>query len=114
MGRGRFPETMGDSEVRAGETSRIRYCKPSGHQGNYLKKMSYFRAISGPSGHRELASSIMLDILSFLTRAHIDSFRAHYILAVSGVKMRVFQGQHEFPALGCSIHSRAWGRSGIL
>lgn len=37
----------------------------------------------------------MVDILSFLAGAHIDSFQAHYILAVSDMKVRVFQGRQK-------------------
>ena len=41
----------------------------------------------------------MLDTLSFLARRHIDTFQAHYILAVSDLRMRVFQGQEEIRPL---------------
>lgn len=47
----------------------------------------------------KVAPSIMLDILSFRASTRIDSFRAHYILAVSDLKMRVFQGQEEMQPL---------------
>jgi hypothetical protein len=41
----------------------------------------------------------MVDILSFLARTHIDTIQARYILAVSDLKMRVFQGQEEIQSL---------------
>ena len=37
----------------------------------------------------------MVDILSFLGRTRIDTSQAHYILAVSDLKMCIFRGQRQ-------------------